>query len=152
MGNQAVSSVRPGSFSELMRILAVLHGAETWNHNGELLIKDGISIRDLITSSDDVLEQLIAYGLDREAAYEIMNRVRKGKGLTSELEQTMKESNVPSWYAVSCKKILYLYSKSQAAEYMALYWKLAYYYLYYPKEYQEELNFMHHDRNESSIV
>ena len=48
---------------------------------------------------------LMYNGLEPSLAFKIMEAVRKGKGLTDEFEEAMKENNVPDWYLDSCKKL-----------------------------------------------
>ena len=53
---------------------------------------------------------LIQKGIESETAFTIMEKVRKGKGLTEEQETIMREHDVPDWYIWSCKKIKYICS------------------------------------------
>ena len=136
----AINAVQPSCFSELAGISAVMHGVETWKGNGEELIEEGKSINEIITCRDDIMQYLIECGVDKEYAYLIMNRVRLGKGLNKNMEDELFFSYVPDWYIESCNKIKYVFPKSHAVEYMLMYWKLAYYYHYFPEEFQSAVS------------
>ena len=56
---------------------------------------------------------LINKQLDKKMSFDIMESVRKGKGLKPEWEEAMKEHGVPQWYIDSCKKIKYMFPKAQ---------------------------------------
>lgn len=137
--DKAVRISRPRCFSELVKLTAMMHGVGTWKDNGEQLIQSGKSLRECIACRDDIMQDLISTGMVRKRAYEIMDRVRKGKGVTDEMSWDMHLSGVSDWYINSCTKITYLYPKAHAADYMLLYWKLAYYKLHYPDEYRQVL-------------
>ncbi len=134
--NRVIETTQPHTFSDFYRISAMMHDVGAWNENGEILIRDGKKFHDLIICRDDILDYLINIGLDRQYAFEIMNRVAKGKGLTDEMMKDMKSAGVPDWYIDSCKKIKYLFPRSHALEYMLLYWKLGYYKLHFQKEFR----------------
>ena len=75
---------------------------------------------------------LIRYGLENADAFKIMEKVRKGKGLTPEEEAKMREKNVPEWYITSCKKIKYMFPKAHAAAYVTSAIRLGWYKVHMP--------------------
>ena len=76
-----------------------------------------------------------------------MDHIQKAKGVADEMSWDMHLSGIPDWYIESCRKLSYLYPKAHAAEYMFLYWKLAYYKLHYPDEYLAALSDAEKSRN-----
>ena len=131
-----LSVTKPQSFNDLLQISGLMHGTDTWNGNAEVLIKNGVcALSDVVALRDDIMLYLIKQGLDREAAFFIMEHVRKGMGLSEEHIEKMREHNVPDWYIDSCKKIKYLFPKAHAVAYVMSAVRLAWYKLYYPIEF-----------------
>ena len=65
-------------------------------------------------------------------AFQIMEFVRKGRGLTPEFEAEMKAQSVPNWYIESCKKIKYMFPKAHAAAYVLMALRIAYFKVHHP--------------------
>ncbi|MBE6662053.1 MAG: PolC-type DNA polymerase III, partial [Ruminococcaceae bacterium] len=93
-----LEDAKPKSFADLLQISGLSHGTDVWTNNAQTLIKEGIcNISQVIGCRDNIMNDLIAWGLEKELAFKIMESVRKGKGLKPEWEEEMKAHNVPEW-------------------------------------------------------
>ena len=125
---QMLIDTKPQYFSDLVRIAGLSHA--------QTLLKEGkATISTAICTRDDIMIYLIQKGLESELAFTIMEKVRKGKGLTPEWEQIMREHGVPDWYIWSCNKIQYMFPKAHAAAYVMMAWRVAYCKVFYPLAY-----------------
>jgi len=133
---QMLLDTKPTSFSDLVRISGLSHGADVWLGNAQKLIQDGdATIATAICTRDDIMTYLIHMGMESELAFTIMESVRKGKGLTPKWEAEMVKCNVPAWYIWSCKLISYMFPKAHAAAYVMMAFRIAYYKIHYPLAY-----------------
>jgi DNA polymerase-3 subunit alpha (Gram-positive type) len=127
---------KPKTFSELIRISGLSHGTDVWLDNAQYFIERGdCTLGTAICTRDDIMLNLIQWGVEPEHSFKIMEAVRKGRGLSPEQEKEMRDHGVPDWYIESCKRIKYMFPKAHAAAYVMNAFRIAYYKINYPLAY-----------------
>ncbi len=145
MGTQFVISMlvdtKPQTFSEIVKISGLSHGTDVWSGNASELIANKVCpFKDVIGCRDDIMVNLMNWGMKPIRAFKIMEFVRKGKpskdpetwkGMADE----MREAKVPEWYIESCHKIKYMFPKAHAVAYVMSALRIAWFKVYYPLYY-----------------
>lgn len=126
---------RPSSMEELIRISGLSHGTDVWLGNTQDLVKRGVPLKECFCTRDDIMNALIARGVESEMSFKIMEDVRKGKGLKPDMEQAIAAADTPDWYIDSCKKIKYMFPKAHAVAYVTMALRIAYFKIFYPLAY-----------------
>ena len=133
---QMLDDTKPDKFADLVRISGFSHGTNVWINNAQEYIRSGqATLKDAISTRDDIMNYLIQKGLSGKDAFEIMERVRKGKGVSDDQEDLMRGANVPSWYIESCRRITYMFPKAHAVAYVVMSFRIAYYKVYHPAQF-----------------
>ncbi|MGM9834665.1 MAG: PolC-type DNA polymerase III [Bacilli bacterium] len=138
-----LEETKPTTFAELIKISGLSHGTDVWLGNARDLCtpdENGViqvPFKNVIGCRDDIMVNLIQWGLPPAKAFKIMEFVRKGKPSKdpagwAEFASLMKEYNIPDWYIDSCRKIKYMFPKAHATAYVTSAFRIAWFKVHYP--------------------
>lgn len=139
------NKVKAKNFDDLVKVTSMAHGTNAWNDNAETLINNGTSnLSEIVSNRDDLFDILVNHNVSKNEAYEIMEDVRKGKGISKcskyyDYESLLK-SGIPEWFVDSCNKIKYLFPRAHAISYTLLAWKLIWFKIHYKKDYDKVIS------------
>lgn len=139
------NKVKPKNFDDLVKVTSMAHGTNAWKDNAETLINNGTSnLSEIVSNRDDLFDILVNHNVSKNEAYEIMEDVRKGKGISKcskyyDYESLLK-SGIPEWLIDSCNKIKYLFPRAHAISYTLLAWKLIWFKIHYKKDYDKVIS------------
>ena len=127
---------RPTTMEELIRISGLSHGTDVWLGNAQDIINSGTAkLAQCFCTRDDIMNFLISKGMQEKMSFDIMESVRKGRGLKPEWEEAMREHDVPQWAIDSCHKIKYMFPRGHAVAYVTMGLRVAWYKVYRPQAY-----------------
>ena len=133
-----LEETKPKTFAELVKISGLSHGTDVWYGNArDLIISNTVEFKNVIGCRDDIMINLISYGMEPKKAFKIMEFVRKGKPSKDaekwlEFVEDMKAADVPEWYINSCAKIKYMFPKAHAVAYVMSAFRIAWFKVHKP--------------------
>lgn len=131
---QMLAETKPTTFAELVRISGLSHGTDVWLNNAREYVRSGTAtLSEVISTRDDIMTFLMEKGVPARHAFNIMERVRKGKGLQEEDIRAMEAAGIPQWYIESCQKIKYMFPKAHAVAYVMMAFRIAWFKVHYPE-------------------
>lgn len=105
------------TFADIIAKYGLAHSTGAWDNDVRYMVdRLGYSLADMIAYRDNVFSYLITHGFLEKDAWKGMDRVRLGRGLpviTSEMSLARDK-----WIIERCKKIVYLFPKAHALEYV----------------------------------
>lgn len=131
-----LEDTKPQTLEDLIRISGLSHGTNVWASNAQELIRQGThTIKDVIATREQIMLYGINKGLERSFAFNIMEKVRKGRKLTDQEIDQMRAGGIEDWYIDSCQKISYMFPKAHAVAYVLMSFRIAYFKVYHPLEF-----------------
>lgn len=134
---QMLVETLPKTFAQLVKISGLSHGTDVWNTNAQNLVAGTtefgkIDFKDIIGCRDDIMVDLLRFGLEPLLAFQIMEFVRKGKVAKdpekwAKYKEKMQEKHVPDWYIWSCERIKYMFPKAHATAYVLMALRIAWF-------------------------
>jgi DNA polymerase-3 subunit alpha (Gram-positive type) len=140
-----LANTTPKSFSDLLKLCGFGHGTNVWVENGEYLIAQGMPLSELPTVREDIMNDLLRIGVDRERAFAFSEKVRKGILACGRVRENeileYKEMVQPlgEWYFKYCSNIRYMFPKAHTISYVLQDVYLAWYKRHYEKEFIETI-------------
>ena len=139
------NKVKPKNFDDLVKITSLAHGTNAWKDNAERLMNNEASnLSEIVSNRDDLFDILVNHNVSKNEAYEIMEDVRKGKGISKCSKyynyESLLKSGIPEWLIDSCNKIKYLFPRAHAISYTLLAWKLIWFKIHYKKDYDKVIS------------
>ena len=120
--------VNPKTFEELVR-------TEGWIRGDYSCEKKDIP--NMPAFRDEIFLDLLHSGINSVAAYEIMECVRKGKGLTEEYTSMLSNAGISEQYMDSLNQVQYLFPKAHCIALAMTEYRTAWFKAYYPEEFQK---------------
>lgn len=121
---ELINEIPVKTFNDLIQISGLSHGTDVWLDEVKELVKNGLSVSNIIAYRDDVFNylqnKLKTTGISNTGyAYKIMEDTRRGiyarGGVSDEMKQQFVSLEIEDWFLNSIEKISYLFPKSHGA-------------------------------------
>lgn len=142
---QAYTVVQPSSYHELLKLIGMAHGTQTWKHNAEDLLMDGkCRLADIPATRDEVF-MVIRDAMQRHRiydsgfAYDVANKARQGfyadHGMDGYTIDMLKEIGFDDWLVSYLLGVRYMSTKALSVMELKYIILLTWHQTYYPKQY-----------------
>lgn len=139
-----MKKVQPENIEDFAKVVATLHGNNVWTDIQEKYVDEGLAdIKNIIATREDIFDYLLAHGIERQKAYEIAEKVRKGIvahgrfSKWSTYKKELSEAGIPEWYIRTCEEIKYLFPRAHVISCMYMSLRCLWFKVNYPELYKE---------------
>lgn len=129
-------------FSEIVKLLGYMHCTVDWTDTAEELYNKYLYDDEApIAHREDIMQKLMRHGFEREAAFRIMETVRRGKASKLPLRDIidMTEKGISDEYIKYMMGIRYLFPRSHDTEHAIVIFKLMWYKQNYPVKFAKSI-------------
>lgn len=110
------------TYDELLSVVSMIHSTGVYDGNiKEQLLAGKLSLSEVIATRDDLFLYLEGKGIGRKDCFEIMERVRTGRGPSDAQISIMRDHNVDEWFYGFCEQVRYLFPKAHIAQMIRYY-------------------------------
>ena len=143
---QAYTVVQPSNYHELLKLIGMAHGTQTWRNNAEDLLMNGkCRLADIPATRDEVFMMIRDAAMrehgvydDTGFAYDVANKARKGyyfeHGMDGYTIDTLKSLGFDDWFASYLLGVRYMSTKALAILELRYIIMLTYFKCFHPKE------------------
>nr|WP_307916286.1 hypothetical protein [Mycoplasmopsis bovis] len=90
---QMLNDIKPKTVADLISISGLSHGTNVWINNAdELVLEKGRKLNEVVCCRDDIMPMLIAKGIEPLMSFTLMEKVRKGKGLSNDEVELLRKT------------------------------------------------------------
>ena len=146
---QAYAVVQPSNYEEMLKLIGMAHGTQTWRNNGEDFLMNGkCRLAHIPATRDEVFmmirDAMREHGVyDTGFAYDVANKVRKGfyaeNGMDGYTIDTLKALGFGEWFASYLLGVRYMSTKALSILELRYIIMLTYFKCVHPREYEEGL-------------
>lgn len=131
--NDIIQIIKPKTFEDFVQISGWVHSTYRCAH------KD---IPKMPAFRDDVFLYLLRSGIDSVTAYEIMECVRKGRGLTEEYTSVLLNAGISNQYIDNLKQVQYLFPKAHCIALTMTEYRISWFKAHYPDEFHKVMKML----------
>lgn len=108
------------TINDYSKIISLAHSVHLWKENQEILYKEGkITIKNLISSREDIYNYLISHNIDNDISVDIIKLICKSRNnesscLWKRYVDIMKNHNCDDLFIDVISRVLYIHGKGQA--------------------------------------